>query len=284
VYQCVSESNNKSNSNKRIYDDDKNSNFSTFLINRDERQRQQQQQQQLKATATQRGEAQRFIAQNEKCKLKYVNDSNNNQVKSELVRNFQSCASSLPIRQQPQPTINKSDDIKITRVIIRHLEPSATSSPSPPPTSSPPPPPSSSHSPSDQVSKWQKRNILDDNDFSFIDSSSQSVSRSSSTSFASDDLALGDASHLKKLRIPKISNTRINKQQELRTTSANNIYSHDRSLYKNDRINGHHHSLSEDEQQPNSHQLHLKASTDQTIPDYSVSTESCDAVHYTHAH
>ncbi|KAG5680642.1 hypothetical protein PVAND_010136 [Polypedilum vanderplanki] len=252
VYKCVSE-----NNNKRIYDDDKNSNFSTFLINRDERQ----QQQQLKAKAIQRGEAQKFIAQNERCKLKYVNDSNNNQVKSELVRNIQNCASSLPIRHKHDTQISKSDDIKITRVIIRHLEPTSS--------------PSSPSLPNDQVSKQKVKNLLDDNDFSFIDSSSQSVSRSSSTSFASDEIALNDNYNLRKLRIPKISN-RINnnnykQQQELRT-SANHIYSNDHSLYNNDfnclsvlnknRIN----LLSENEQQQQEHhQSYLEVRTDQTI-------------------
>lgn len=128
--------------NRRIYDDDKNSNFSTSLINCDERQ-------QLKASAVQNNNNNLI---NKRCKIKFVNDSNNNQVKSSL----------------PVCAVTDCDDAKL----------------------SPPVP-----------------NILNDNDFSYIDSSS--ISRSSSTSFKSDECAVNEKNiqnnnnNLRKYHIPK---------------------------------------------------------------------------------
>lgn len=129
--------------NRRIYDDDKNSNFSTSLINCDERQ-------QLKASAVQNNNNNNNLI-NKRCKFKFVNDSNNNQVKSSLT----------------VPTASECDNAKVT-----------------------------------------VPNILNDNDFSYIDSSS--ISRSSSTSFKSDESAVNEknlnnnqSNNLRKYHIPK---------------------------------------------------------------------------------
>jgi hypothetical protein len=241
-YQCISENNNKNNT-KRIYDDDdKNSNFSTFLINRDERQ-----QQQLKATAAQRGEAQKFIAKNEKCKLKYVNDSNNNnQVQSELLRNSQKCAISLLMRQHVTH-INKSDDLKTTQDIIQNFN--------------------------------ETQNLPNYNDCNFIDYPSLPASRPFSASFVSDDPNY----HLRKLRIPKNYKKLI--KSEVRTC-ANHIYSYDRSQcnfddnccsigscgLRDNRTDRYRHLLSKDEQKKKSlHQSYLIVSADQTIANNLVS-------------
>jgi hypothetical protein len=127
--------------NRRIYDDDKNSNFSTSLINCDERQ-------QLKASAVQNNNNNLNLI-NKRCKIKFVNDSNNNQVKSSL----------------PVCTATDCD------------------------------------------AKLSVPNILNDNDFSYIDSSS--ISRSSSTSFKSDEFAVNEKNlnvqnnNLRKYHIPK---------------------------------------------------------------------------------
>ncbi len=107
------------NENGRIYDDVKNSNFSTSLINCDERQ-------QLKASALQNSKSNLI---DKRRKFKFVHDNNNNQVKS---------PSTVP-------------------------------------------------------------NILNDNDFSFIDSSS--ISRSSSVSLKSSDESA--VNNLKRYQIPK---------------------------------------------------------------------------------
>lgn len=133
--------------NRRIYDDDKNSNFSTSLINCDERQ-------QLKASAVQNKNNNNNHLINKRCKLKFVNDSNNNQVKS-----------SLPVCTA---ALVECDALTL-------IPPSVP-------------------------------NILNDNDFSYIDSSS--ISRSSSTSFKSDELAVNEKNNncqnnLRKYHIPK---------------------------------------------------------------------------------
>ncbi|KAL7038622.1 hypothetical protein ACKWTF_009632 [Chironomus riparius] len=268
VYQCISENNNNSRKN------DKNSNFSTFLINRDESR-------QLKAPA-QRGT--KFIAQNEKCKLKYVNDSNNNQVES--LRNSQNCIgkSVVALAAKPPPSQhlvnNNSDDTKITRVIIRHLEPSVNETPI-------------------NDENLRKNNLLDDNDFSFIDSSSQSVSRSSSTSFASDEID-ENSKNLRKHRIPKISNrinnnNNYNKRQESCLSAKNICANSNNRVYEypiNDRTNdtksivyggcsdrelrninnNHQISIAENEQ-PQQKLEQLKVSIDHSIPDNSIIME-----------
>lgn len=111
--------------NRRIYDDDKNSNFSTLLINCDERQ-------QLKASAVQNNNNNNINLINKRCKIKFANDSNNNQVKSPLtVCTAAECDAKVSVP-----------------------------------------------------------NILNDNDFSYIDSSS--ISRSSSTSFKSDEFLVNE--------------------------------------------------------------------------------------------
>jgi len=272
VYQCISENNNN-NSRKN----DKNSNFSTFLINRDERQ--------LKAPAPQRGT--KFIAQNEKCKLKYVNDSNNNQVES--LRNSQNCIGKSALAAKPPPSQhlvntnnnNNSDDTKITRVIIRHLEPSSVN-----------------ETPIDDEN-LRKKNFLDDNNFSFIDSSSQSVSRSSSASCASDEID-ENSKNLRKYRIPKISNRINNNNKRQESLSAKNICANSNSSNNNrvyeypiddrsndtksivyggcsDRelrnINNNHQILTAENEQPQQkhEQQQLKVSIDHSIPDNSVS-------------
>jgi hypothetical protein len=105
--------------NRRIYDDDKNSNFSTSLINCDERQR-------LKVNAVQKNNNNNNTINNNNnkgCKFKIVSDNNNNHTYENITQS------------------------KIT-------------------------------------------NILNDNDFSYIDSSS--ISRSSSASFKSDEISVNE--------------------------------------------------------------------------------------------
>ena len=201
-----------SEDDQRKYDD-KNSRFKrTFLINRDESQSKR--------------------ISGEKCNSKFANDGNNNQVK-ELIR-IQSESdtknSSLTTVRQLRDTtdINSrhcSDGIKLTKVLIKH--------------------PASidvkKKSQVDFVESCNRRpqqvvpnqNSLNDNDFSFIDSSSRSVSRSSSTSFASDDLGQCDEKvNPRKLRIPKNTrNNNCNYSQEfsVKTRANQNIYSLDQS-------------------------------------------------------
>lgn len=150
--------------NRRIYDDDdKNSNFSTSLINCDERQR-------LKASAVQNNSNyssnNNNTIINKRCKFKFVNDSNNNQVKS-----------SLPITSTAISAYKVGDETHNNNTIYENLVP--------------------------------QTNILTDNDFSYIDSSS--ISRSSSTSFKSDEISVNEYdenlkvrnNNLRKYQIPK---------------------------------------------------------------------------------
>jgi hypothetical protein len=175
-----------SENDQRIYDD-KNSRFScTLLINRDESQSKR-------------------IA-DEQCNSKFENDSNNNQVKTS-----DSLKSSLTAPQlRDTKDINKQccGDIKVTKVVIKHL------------------------TTIDKKSNLPKQNSLDDNDFSFIDSSSRSISRSSSASFASDDLNDVKVNQQRKFRIPKISRiNHCNYSQEfsVKTCANQNIYTLDQS-------------------------------------------------------
>lgn len=199
-----------SEDDQRKYDD-KNSRFRrTFLINRDESQSKE--------------------ISGERCNPKLVNDGNNNKVKELRIQAESDIKnSSLPTARQLRDTkdINTHycDDIKFTKVVIRHLAPfevkkklqveSAESNNRQPPQVVP------------------KQSNLIDNDFSFIDSSSRSVSRSSSISFASDDLGQCDEKvNQRKLRIPKI--TRINncnysQEFSVKTRANQNIYSLDQS-------------------------------------------------------
>ena len=181
-----------SENDQRIYDD-KNSRFScTLLINRDESQ------------------SKRIAG--EQCNLKFESDGNNNQVKTS-----DSLKSSLTDRQQPRDKkdINKrcvnGGDIKVTKVVIKHLAPITKKS---------------------EERNLPKQSSLDDNDFSFIDSSSRSVSRSSSTSFASDDLNDEKVNQQRKFRIPKISrinNCNYSQEFSVKTCANQNIYTLDQS-------------------------------------------------------
>lgn len=197
-----------SEDDQRIYDD-KNSRFkSLFLINRDESQSKR-------------------IPSSERCSAKFVSDGNNNQVK-ESAAESDTNNSSLTARQlRDTKDINthcrvNGDDIKVTKVVIRTLAPIVVKKKSQV-LPLPPLPPQS----------VRKQNSLDDNDFSFIDSSSRSVSRSSSTSFASDDLGLFDEKvNQRKARIPKIArinNCNYSREFSVRTSANQNIYSSDQS-------------------------------------------------------
>lgn len=149
--------------NRRIYDDDKNSNFSTSLINCDERQR-------LKASAVQNNSNysnNNNTIINKRCKFKFVNDSNNNQVKS-------SFKSSLPITS----TANSAYKVDDNNII--------------------------------HESQVPQTNILTDNDFSYIDSSS--ISRSSSTSFKSDEISVNENDENLKVRINNLRKYQIPKR------------------------------------------------------------------------
>lgn len=204
----------KSVSDQRVYDD-KNSRFSSaFLINRDE------------------SKSKRIP--NERCNLRLVRDGNNNQVKEPLVNQhagdtINSFKSSLTAPRQLRD-INthccaNGDDIKVTKVVIRHLSPIVSKKL----------PLTTDNHDSRQHRIVHKQNSFDDNDFSFIDASSRSVSRSSISSFASDDLALcsNDRVNHRKVRIPKITriNNHCNYSQEfsVKTGANQNIYSLDQS-------------------------------------------------------
>lgn len=191
-----------SEDDQRKCDDDKNSRFGgKVFINRYESQSNPQQ-------------------SDVKCTSRFANDDNNNKVRAQPTRaQSDSTQSSLiDARQLPRTKDRRfnGDNTKVTKVVIRHLEPLAAKRKSPPPV-------------------VQKQNSFDDNDFSFIDSSSRSVSRSSSYSFASDELGPRDENVNcgRKARIPKL--TRINGCNYsrggvgVRVCANQNIYSPDQS-------------------------------------------------------
>lgn len=187
-----------SEDDQRICDVDKNSFSATVLINRDESQSSKQ------------------TISDEKCNWTFLKDANNNNNNNNTNNNnfkvralesdtkYDSLKSSLIDARQLHDTkdINKrycfnGDNTKVTKVVIRHLAPLAFKKKSQVDIET-----------SEIVQK--KQNSFDDNDFSFIDSSSRSVSRSSSLSFASDDFISRDETNVsgRKARIPKI--TKIN--------------------------------------------------------------------------
>lgn len=226
-----------SENDQRIYDD-KNSRFScTLLINRDESQ------------------SKRIAG--EQCNLKFESDGNNNQVKTN-----DSLKSSLTARQQLRDTkdINKrccvnGGDIKVTKVVIRHLAPIANKT--------------------TDERNLPKQNSLDDNDFSFIDSSSRSVSRSSSASFASDDLNDEKVNQQRKFRIPKISrinNCNYSQEFSVKTCANQNIYTLDQSencSARNGSDTKSHKSVYLNSEEKSKNGQHLKVSTN------SLSSSSC---------
>lgn len=202
--KCVSED------DQRKYDD-KNSRFRrTFLINRDE--------------------SQSKGISGERCNSKFVNDGNNNQVKElrfqpESDTENSSLTTARQLRDSKDINIHCRDDIKLTKVIVKHLAPIDVNKKSQVEAAD-----SNIRRPSYIV---PKQSSLNDNDFTFIDSSSRSVSRSSSTSFVSDDLC-DEKVNQRKLRIPKITrinNNNCNLSQEfsVKTCANQNIYSRDQS-------------------------------------------------------
>lgn len=243
AYECVSEISSSNNNKRKYYENDKNS---LLLINRDERQLRSQQQ---------RGR--RFTAQSEKCKLKYVNDNNNNQVES--LKNSTKIVSSKP------PVAHSN----YCRSAVNE-------------------------SPSQNNLTQKKRNFLDDNDFSFIDSSSsQSASRSSSTSFACDEID-ENLKNLRKNRIPKIANISKIKRHESIASANNNNNNSNCNIYDHQLKDTKQHSHSDldlksaidrvistegENEQPAESSQQLKASIDRSIPDNSVSWESHSAPH-----
>jgi hypothetical protein len=183
-------------SDRRICDDDKNSRIrSSFFISHNENQSKQL-----------------------PCSEKFLNDGNNNRVtvNKRCATNIVSSSFIDNSRQlRDSNNLNKrscvnGDNIKVTKVAIRHLAPIDTE-----------------HKPT------LTQNCLDDNDFSFIDSSSQSVSRSSSTSLVSDDPGLSDRVKTRKAHIPKISRIKNcnNYSQEfsVKIGANQNIYSSEQS-------------------------------------------------------
>lgn len=174
-----------SEDDRRIYDDKNSRTFSTtFLINRDESQ--------SRRTAS------------ERCNLSLASDGNNNRVKevhdSDTVSGFvSSLTAPRQLRDINTHCCAKGDDIKVTKVVIKHLAPIVK-------TGTP--------------TAVLKQSSFDDNDFSFIDSSSRSVSRSSSASFVDDETVTQ-----KQFRIPKI--TRINsysREFSVKACANQNIY------------------------------------------------------------
>lgn len=258
-----------SENDQRIYDD-KNSRFrSSFLINRDESQSKR--------------------IPSERCSLKFASDSNNNQVKewptshqrdSDTNNNLKSSLTARQLRDTKDISTHcrvNGDDIKVTKVVIKHLTPIVvTKKPQVEATLE------SNHHQSQAV---RKQSSLDDNDFSFIDSSSQSISRSSSQSFASDELGLCDEKvKSRKLRIPKI--TRINncnysQEFSVKTSANQNIYPPDQSEncfaqngwgHKNNYLNNNNLEKSKNGQHLGSSENSFSPSNiNQSIPDKSVS-------------
>jgi hypothetical protein len=148
------------------------------------------------------------------CSEKFVSDGNNNRV-TVPERSAVNSSSTASPRQLRDKDINTrscadGDNIGVTKVVIRHLAPI-----------------DAEHDP------VQKESCLTDNDFSFIDSSSRSVSRSSSASLISDDPSLSDTVKTRRARIPKIA--RINscnnysREFSVKTGANQNIYSPDQS-------------------------------------------------------
>lgn len=195
-----------SEDDQRICDDDKNSRFGgKVFINRYESQSNPQQ-------------------SDVKCTSRFANDDNNNKVRAQQTRaQSDSTQSSLiDSRQLPRTKDRRfnGDNTKVTKVVIRHLAPLAVKKKSQVDTESPP--------------VVQKQSSFDDNDFSFIDSSSRSVSRSSSYSFASDELGQRDENVNcgRKARIPKITRINCNYSRGgvgVRVCANQNIYSPDQS-------------------------------------------------------
>lgn len=192
-----------SENDQRIYYD-KNSRFtSSFLINRDESQSQR--------------------IPSERCS---VSDGNNNQVKelknqrdSDTNNSFKSSLTARQLRDINTHCCVNGDDIKVTKVVIRHLAPNVERNS----------PVSRQH----QQHIVHKQSSFNDNDFSFIDSSSRSVSRSSSTSFASDEHGLcGEKVNPRKARTPKIArinNWNYSQEFSVKAGANQNIYSLDQS-------------------------------------------------------
>lgn len=200
-----------SEDDQRKYDD-KNSRFRrTFLINRDESQSKR--------------------ISGERCNLKFASDGNNNQVKNLRIQlesdtKNSSLTTARQLRDIKDINTHCRDDIKVTEVALRHTRIASVDVKKKTQVYAAE---GSNRQPSHVV---PKQSSLNDNDFSFIDSSSRSVSRSSSTSFASDELGQCESEKVnqRKLYIPKI--TRINncnllESQEFSVKSCanQNIYS-----------------------------------------------------------
>jgi hypothetical protein len=214
------------NDHRRINeDDDKNSHsFSgRFLINRDESL--------SRRVASVAAGSKRCM--NNVNNKKLISDSNNNnQVKNQNqnlcesdTATIDSSRSSLTARQllrdkNTSCCVNggggNNNNIKVTKVVIRHLSPIVNRK--------------SHENGQIGVEQHKQSNIFDDNDFSFIDSSSRSVSRSSSTSVASDDF--DEKVNARKFRIPKvarINNSNYSQEFSVKTCANQNIYSLDQS-------------------------------------------------------
>ena len=144
----------------------------------------------------------------------FVSDSNNNKLikvsKLQVPLISDSVNKSSFNEKQRRDTkdnnfVNGFDDVKLTKVVILNKNLAHGVS-------------NHKQSAPNKQTKVQKQNSLDDNDFSFIDSSSNELSVSSSSSFASDDLRhdLNDAfdkiNHKKNsYRIPKINKSHCTK-------------------------------------------------------------------------
>lgn len=231
-----------SETDQRIFVD-KNSRFSsTLLINRDESQSKR-------------------ISSEQLCSSKFVRDGNNNRVKEFVNGPLESdTKSSLTAPRQLRDTkdINtrccaNGDDIKVTKVVIRHLAPIVVRKKPQVEEKGGDPPLNS--------------NSFDNNDFSYIDASS--LSRSSSISFASDDLGLCDEKvNQRRARIPKIiRNKNCNYSQEFSVKSCanQNIYSSDQSRNGWD-ATAHHRAAQLNNLDESKNGQHLRVSTSSFAP------------------
>lgn len=213
---------------RKICGDKNSSKFYTLIINRTGI-----------ATATVNG----HTDDDRKCtEEKFVNDTNSNKINCSTSESGRSSLTTKQLLHDVSSNVINShlndigDDINITNVFTRHLAPAVNkkSRISVATVVTTTPRMDVSERAQETIkSVSKKQNSLNDNDFSFIDSSSRSVSRSSSTSFASDD---GDERvnqrkfHTQRIpKINRINNFNYNQELSVKKFANQNIYPHDQS-------------------------------------------------------
>ena len=160
----------------------------------------------------------RLKAPSSECSV--VSDSNNNHIikvsKLQVPPTSDSVnKSSFNVKQlrdtKDSNFVNGVDDVKLTKVVISNKKSAHGVS-------------NHKQSAPNKQTKVPKQNSLDDNDFSFIDSSSNELSVSSSSSFASDDLRHDLSDAFDKINHKKFSNRipKINKSHNTKSSVDSN--------------------------------------------------------------